>query len=567
MRLAQWSERNRSPLPVVFPLRKINCLLLLLALLAATSTLFHPTSWNDSEHAIQVVVSPSPGDPTRNGNRPSAALKETESALEKTERGKLHRNASPQSRNITTTSVSKHHMAVANKSVSKILNSTTKKGMNKKSLSKHPSIPRRLIFTHKTNLLDPQTADPSDRAFFLPNIYHTIRTYAVDLWQGRAPVHLWFLNNTECLNILQRVEPRLVSHFRREKEGKYKGDLCRMAALFLKGGYYIDVDMKAIQPIALESNTTFASVNSTQGFFNSFVASKPRHPIVYYSLQLMLRFYQNRTRDFEWKQSDMLYQTGYPPESEEELIVLEAMERIRSVGLVGPFTLAAAYEGIQWRLLNGNFSNELSTFRTSDAWSNVSRKKNIDYGRFGELLTMEDYDDENEIEEDDANADDELDESRNEGRMCFLYQYRPECSDYYSRMDEYNSQMDELWDKLDDGRSRIKPLVNFTQLLREEDFGDKRNKKSREQFPHLPYQDEGQGPNCNWVVRDDEHVYFFSRIIGTGKDHCDFPKNQSRPTRLQPDRRWPLPTNVRLFQMRERKFQRHQKISLKGRTI
>ena len=127
--------------------------------------------------------------------------------------------------------------------------------------------------------------------------------------------------------------------------------------------------------------------------------------------------------------------------------------------------------------------------------------------------------------------------------------------------------MDELWDKLDDGRSRIKPLVNFTQLLREEDFGDKWNKKSREQFPHLPYQDEGQGPNCNWVVRDDEHVYFFSRIIGTGKDHCDFPKNQSRPTRLQPDRRWPLPTNVRLFQMRERKFQRHQKISLKGRTI
>jgi len=59
------------------------------------------------------------------------------------------------------------------------------------------------------------------------------------------------LTDDDCCALLQRVEPKLVPHFDREKKGAYKADICRVAALFEEGGYYFDIDIRVITPVRL----------------------------------------------------------------------------------------------------------------------------------------------------------------------------------------------------------------------------------------------------------------------------------------------------------------------------
>eukprot|EP00527_Entomoneis_sp_CCMP2396_P007705 CAMPEP_0198142468 /NCGR_PEP_ID=MMETSP1443-20131203/5247_1 /TAXON_ID=186043 /ORGANISM="Entomoneis sp., Strain CCMP2396" /LENGTH=506 /DNA_ID=CAMNT_0043805483 /DNA_START=308 /DNA_END=1828 /DNA_ORIENTATION=- len=369
-------------------------------------------------------------------------------------------------------------------------------------------IPRRIIFTHNTNLMDPQTADPKERARFLPNIIRTLEVYSKTLWKS-SNVDLWFLNNTDCLSALRRVEPRLIRHFKAEKEGKYKGDVCRLAALYLAGGYYIDVDMKALRPVILKANTTFASVQSNQGFFNAFTAAQPGHSIVYHSLQIMLRYYQNRTTDQQWSSESYYNSYDYgmmperysmyrPPPSEEDTIILKALQRIRSVGLNGPFSLEAAYQVAQLRQHQGNRTDDLKALRTSDEWAEP---------------VMEERPSDEELEND----------FHNDPHNPNYYEYDSDDSP-----DFFDSRGDSIAAGGGDNnvKEKLQPVAS-TELLLEGDFHTQ-NGNRRKQFPHLPYQDEGVGPNCNFVVHDNTTVYFFARIVGT--DLCDFPSKDKTKT-------------------------------------
>jgi mannosyltransferase OCH1-like enzyme len=39
-----------------------------------------------------------------------------------------------------------------------------------------------------------------------------------------------------------------------ENFGFFKGDLCRLAALYKYGGYYFDIDLEVIEPVLLDDD-------------------------------------------------------------------------------------------------------------------------------------------------------------------------------------------------------------------------------------------------------------------------------------------------------------------------
>lgn len=82
--------------------------------------------------------------------------------------------------------------------------------------------------------------------------------------------------------------------------GAFKCDFWRYAKLYIDGGVYVDIDMVPLVPFNeiikptdeflsvadLESSDFFKGILNLPGIFQSFVACRPNHPILLYSLQL-----------------------------------------------------------------------------------------------------------------------------------------------------------------------------------------------------------------------------------------------------------------------------------------
>ena len=148
----------------------------------------------------------------------------------------------------------------------------------------------------------------------LENTYNTIRQYhsawfhsnndtsstnSNELTEEELQI-VSYLNDTACIQILSETEPKLVPYFKNEKSGKYKGDICRTAELYKRGGYYFDTDMQVVKPLQIEPHITFTAPfeagisddGNNRGIFNSFIASAPNHPILRNALDLMLKNYE-----------------------------------------------------------------------------------------------------------------------------------------------------------------------------------------------------------------------------------------------------------------------------------
>jgi hypothetical protein len=54
-----------------------------------------------------------------------------------------------------------------------------------------------------------------------------------------------FLSNADCVEVINKAEPKLVKHLTKEKKGDLKSDICRIAKLLLYGGYYFDADFSS----------------------------------------------------------------------------------------------------------------------------------------------------------------------------------------------------------------------------------------------------------------------------------------------------------------------------------
>eukprot|EP00579_Thalassiosira_antarctica_P005020 CAMPEP_0201879438 /NCGR_PEP_ID=MMETSP0902-20130614/10310_1 /ASSEMBLY_ACC=CAM_ASM_000551 /TAXON_ID=420261 /ORGANISM="Thalassiosira antarctica, Strain CCMP982" /LENGTH=443 /DNA_ID=CAMNT_0048407247 /DNA_START=17 /DNA_END=1344 /DNA_ORIENTATION=- len=241
-----------------------------------------------------------------------------------------------------------------------------------------PAIPRRLIFTYKYNLIAPAKNDPpfNYKDPLTANVLHTIEKYQ-HYWdakdakarsrskqQAKEEVVVSFLSDNSCLEVIKKAEPRLVQHFQRERMGEYKADICRVAELYLYGGYYFDIDISVIEPLNFDALdipsatpdvlaqlrtmnmknlrttpspddiVTLSTVYSTHqgGFFQGFTAATPRHPVLKRSLGYMDAYYEGT-----------LTQT-LPQHIIEESHNAVVPSRTKPQGMgVGPYTLSVAY--------------------------------------------------------------------------------------------------------------------------------------------------------------------------------------------------------------------------------
>jgi hypothetical protein len=161
-------------------------------------------------------------------------------------------------------------------------------------LSPVHKIPHFLIFTFKYNLLERQ--EPSSLLYY-QNVQRTIQMYRDEWQEPEAPV--WFLNDTDCRSAIHAVRPELLPYFEYERDGAWRADMCRIAALYLSGGYYFDVDMEVVQPFVPSNSTSFVTVKADaapgdQKFFQSFLASAPKSRILEQALEEMLEYYRKQ---------------------------------------------------------------------------------------------------------------------------------------------------------------------------------------------------------------------------------------------------------------------------------
>jgi hypothetical protein len=150
-------------------------------------------------------------------------------------------------------------------------------------------IPRRIIFTSMHNILE--TKDPP---LLYENVINTIQKYR-DAWgEPNAPV--WFLNDADCVDAIRLAKGNLLSYFSREVNDSWKADICRVAALYLTGGYSFGVDMEVVQPWKHDKGITFATTlaNSTKQFVQSLIASEKEGRIIKKTLSEMLLFYEKK---------------------------------------------------------------------------------------------------------------------------------------------------------------------------------------------------------------------------------------------------------------------------------
>mmetsp|Transcript_11149 Transcript_11149/g.20172 ORF Transcript_11149/g.20172 Transcript_11149/m.20172 type:complete len:535 (-) Transcript_11149:235-1839(-) len=201
-----------------------------------------------------------------------------------------------------------------------------------------PRIPRRLIFTHNYNLLNPSKTD-GDPPFnakdpLTANILHTIETYQkfwnvsdakAKMTEKEETAEVVFLTDADCIKAVHKAEPRLVKIFSHEMNGRFKADICRAAYLYLHGGYFFDTDVGVIKPVNFDALdipaevpnvvgelrlkgeklnnpriipeeddiVTFSTVYDKQGqFHQAFTAAMPGHPVMKRSLEYMVAFYE-----------------------------------------------------------------------------------------------------------------------------------------------------------------------------------------------------------------------------------------------------------------------------------
>lgn len=153
-------------------------------------------------------------------------------------------------------------------------------------------IPHALWFTYKHNILTNKTPQ-----IFYKNIVKSIDSYR-NAWKNDPNMTVKFLVDSNCTDLLKEVDQELnlslSNSFLAVTSGAFKSDLCRLAVLYLHGGYYFDIDMEVIQPILLGDEISFSSATSTirPVFFQSYLASTPRHPIIRRNLDTMEEYYR-----------------------------------------------------------------------------------------------------------------------------------------------------------------------------------------------------------------------------------------------------------------------------------
>jgi hypothetical protein len=134
------------------------------------------------------------------------------------------------------------------------------------NIKKNATIPTNIWFTYKHDIFE--TKEP---AHFYHNVQKTSHIYTNAFTKHNESstissdnIRVTCMDNNYCRRLIESVYPDLVQYFDTEPEGSYKGDICRLAALYLHGGYYFDVDIEVIRPFVIAPSNSDAGSNSDQ---------------------------------------------------------------------------------------------------------------------------------------------------------------------------------------------------------------------------------------------------------------------------------------------------------------
>lgn len=148
-------------------------------------------------------------------------------------------------------------------------------------------IPPNLLLTYSSNILKERRP-----RHFYRNIQNSINLYKEAL--SSSDFTVLFLDDSDCLAHIEIIEPKLVDPFKYETDSRFKGDICRAAALYQHGGYYLDIDLQVIKPFIIsDPGITFSSVieEPGKGFFQAFMGATPYHRILRQTMNNMVRHY------------------------------------------------------------------------------------------------------------------------------------------------------------------------------------------------------------------------------------------------------------------------------------
>jgi len=157
-------------------------------------------------------------------------------------------------------------------------------------------IPRKLLFTYKTNLFKAEQGHLSTQEkILLANMKRTVRVFQ-NMTGGAPDVEMW--DDQDCFTALEKLQmkegPELALDFRREAVGMIKSDICRLVMLYNTGGYYFDIDVAPLDALhkALDPRATFVTTKIKDGlFFQAFLATTPKHPVIRKSLTMFKTWY------------------------------------------------------------------------------------------------------------------------------------------------------------------------------------------------------------------------------------------------------------------------------------
>lgn len=105
-----------------------------------------------------------------------------------------------------------------------------------------------------------------------------------------------WLTDADCPAFIRKhVDQELAVMFDTEPRGSYRGDICRAAALWVYGGFYIDLDVQLFLPLArlIDNSTTFMSAVTSDGsVLNAIIAAVPRSTVMKEVLQQLKAWYR-----------------------------------------------------------------------------------------------------------------------------------------------------------------------------------------------------------------------------------------------------------------------------------
>merc|ERR1719161_3106729 len=101
------------------------------------------------------------------------------------------------------------------------------------------TIPNRLVFNYEVDLLKGGRRDNRHDQLLIQNMKNTMKLY--------SDMEVEFLDDAGCYEAIKATHSKaLADHYTTESYGPYKSDICRLAQLAEKGGYYMDNDLVSI---------------------------------------------------------------------------------------------------------------------------------------------------------------------------------------------------------------------------------------------------------------------------------------------------------------------------------